>query len=99
MAIRVVRFGRWGKRLSVTVSACHSDRRSWAVSTLRPRASSPFPVAAGSEPVRVHDPLQELLRPRLARRAEHLLGRSLLEDDAVVEEAHARRDVAGEAHL
>src|SRR5213080_3768570 len=53
---------------------------------------------ADSEPVRAHDPLQELLRPGLARRAEHLLGRSLLEDDAVVEEAHARRDVAGDAH-
>src|SRR6266516_3670958 len=54
---------------------------------------------ADSEPVRAHDPLQELLRPGLARRAEHLLGRSLLEDDAVVEEADACRDIAGEAHL
>src|SRR6185437_14685148 len=52
-----------------------------------------------SESVRVHDPLQELLRPGLARRAEHLLGRSLLEDGAVVEEADAGGDVAGEAHL
>src|SRR3954471_2078039 len=51
------------------------------------------------EPVRAHDPLQELLRPRLARRTEHLLGGALLEDDAAVKEAHARRDVTGKAHL
>src|SRR6476659_10712397 len=45
------------------------------------------------------DSLEELLRPRLARRAEDLGGRALLEDDALVEEADAARDVAGKAHL
>ena len=45
------------------------------------------------------DALQELLRPLLARRAEELLRRALLEDPAGVEEAHAVGDVAGEAHL
>ena len=42
---------------------------------------------------------EELPRTRLARRTEDLLGRPLLEDHSVVEEAHALRDVAGEAHL
>src|SRR5207253_3254334 len=65
--------------------------RSTPVDTCCGATRRPYSIAAcdsmdrtGSEPVRAHDPLQELLRPGLARRAEHLLGRSLLEDDAVV---------------
>src|SRR5262245_39010504 len=45
------------------------------------------------------DALEELLRPRLARRAEDLIGRPLLEDDAGVEKADAVRHVPCEPHL
>src|SRR6187402_2967488 len=50
-------------------------------------------------PSRGHDPLEELLRPLLARRAEDGLRRPLLEDLARVEEANPMRHVARERHL
>src|SRR5579862_3060474 len=50
-------------------------------------------------PPRRHDPSQELLRAGLARPCEDLRRRALLEDDALVEEADAVGDLAGEAHL
>src|SRR6266481_3243500 len=59
------------------------------------RASSLEPL----EPTRLDDPLEELLRPRLARRREDLLGRPLFQDHPRVEEADAVRDLAREAHL
>src|SRR5213596_4123551 len=43
--------------------------------------------------------LEKLLRPRVARRREDLLGRRLLEDDTLVEEADPVGDVARESHL
>src|SRR6476469_9465989 len=52
-----------------------------------------------SQSPRFDDALQKLLRPRLARSAEHLVRRPLLEDQAVVEEADAVRDVARERHF
>src|SRR5919112_5848313 len=51
------------------------------------------------QPPGFDDPLQELLRPRLLRRAEDLLGRPLLEDHSGIQETDAVRDVAREAHL
>src|SRR5256885_8072147 len=41
------------------------------------------------QPAGFDDPLKELLRPRLARRAEDLLRRSLLEDHTAARKAHA----------
>src|SRR5204862_6020663 len=40
-----------------------------------------------SEPAGLDDPLEELLGPLLRRMGEDLLGRSLLQDDPVVQEA------------
>src|SRR5436190_9939815 len=51
------------------------------------------------QPAGFDDPLKELLRPRLTRRAEDRLRRSLLEDHTAVEKADAVGDVAREAHL
>src|SRR5215212_11424161 len=48
---------------------------------------------------RLDDALEELLRARLLRRAQDPLGRALLEDHALVEEADAVGDVPREAHL
>src|SRR5438093_55939 len=70
----------------------------WTVA-LRGASVSDLSVSPALEAAGVHDPLQELLRPLLGRRTEDLLGRSLLEDHALVEEAHAARDVAREPHL
>ncbi len=47
----------------------------------------------------VDDPLQELLRACVRGRVEHLVGRTLLEDHSLLEEANTIRDVSGEAHL
>src|SRR6185437_1436536 len=47
----------------------------------------------------IDDALEELTRPLLARRSEDLLGRPLLEDPALVQEADAMRNVAREPHL
>src|SRR6476659_9446821 len=51
------------------------------------------------EPTGFDDSLEELLRARLARRAEDLGRRAFLEDHARVEEADATRHVTCEAHL
>src|SRR6266542_2694143 len=63
-----------------------------------------FSVAQASPASRLHpaggdDPLQELARARLRRRLEDAVGRALLEDDAVVKEAHAVGDLPRETHL
>ena len=52
-----------------------------------------------SESPSLDDPLEELPGPGLARVAEDLLRRSLLEDHAAVQEADARGDLPGEGHL
>src|SRR3954451_10855354 len=51
------------------------------------------------QPTGFDDALQELLRARLFRLTEDLVGWALLENDARVEEADPVCDVAREAHL
>src|SRR5262245_45666018 len=79
-------------------TTANSSSGSSETSTLRDSSITRLTVRR-LEASGLDDPLEELLRPRLARRAEDLLGRPFLEDDAGVEEADAVRDVPREAHL
>ncbi len=87
---------------------CHPERTEFdarrlraAVRVLRGRLPGTRGLALTwrLQPAGLDDPVEELSGPGLAGLREHPGGRPLLQDPALVEEADAVRDVAGEAHL
>src|SRR5271170_49331 len=77
--------------------------RSWRAArksrTWPGAATAPLTSRADSHASRIDDTPQEAAGTLVRRLAEELVGRRLLDDLTVGEEAHAAGDVASEAHL
>ena len=94
------RGGGWTRRpRSMTPACAQRVHQTRCASTPPLSRTAAIAQRRSTEPAGVDDPAQELPGARLARVAENLLGRPLLEHPAAVEEAHPVGDLAREAHL